>query len=82
MALEAYKCVEEGVVGSPTEADVGSIVAGLMPAYTGGALSYIDVIGVAEFVNELEQLAESVGPRFAPTEGLRAAAENGTILSP
>ncbi|HAI75301.1 MAG TPA: 3-hydroxyacyl-CoA dehydrogenase, partial [Microscillaceae bacterium] len=76
-AIEAVRCLEEGVVKNPTDADVGSILAWGFPPYTGGVLSYIDMIGVARFVKELDELAAKYGDRFAPTDKLREMAKNG-----
>lgn len=73
-AVEAARCFEEGVVRTRRDADVGSILAWGFPPYTGGALSFIDYVGIQRFVAELERLANTYGERFAPTEALREAA--------
>ncbi len=56
VALEAARTVEEGIVTDPREADVGSILGFGFAPYTGGALSYIDGMGVANFVALAEKL--------------------------
>ncbi|MBV1700700.1 MAG: enoyl-CoA hydratase/isomerase family protein [Hyphomicrobiales bacterium] len=76
-ALEAARTMEEGVVTDPREADVGSILGFGFAPFTGGALSYIDFMGVARFVALCEKLAKACGPRFAPSEALRKMAEKG-----
>ncbi|WP_027000545.1 3-hydroxyacyl-CoA dehydrogenase NAD-binding domain-containing protein [Eisenibacter elegans] len=76
-AIEAVRCLEEGVVRNPTDADVGSILAWGFAPYTGGVLSYIDMVGVAQFVKECDELADQCGERFRPTERLREMAKNG-----
>ena len=76
-ALEAARCMEEGVVTTPAEADLGSILGWGFPAWTGGVLSYIDTIGVREFVADCERLAKRHGPRFRPSRWLRARAAAG-----
>ena len=73
-ALEAARCFEEGVVTTAAEADVGSILGVGFPAWTGGALSYIDTLGVARFVAECETLSRTVGKRFKAPKGLKARA--------
>jgi 3-hydroxyacyl-CoA dehydrogenase/enoyl-CoA hydratase/3-hydroxybutyryl-CoA epimerase len=73
-ALEAARCFEEGVVRTRRDADVGSILAWGFPPYTGGALSFIDYVGIQTFVAELERLAKTYGERFTPTDALREAA--------
>ncbi len=76
-ALEASRTVEEGVVTDPREADVGSILGFGFAPYTGGTLSYIDGMGVAEFVSLAERLEERHGPRFHPNALLSEMAAKG-----
>ncbi len=76
-ALEASRCVEEGVVTDMREADVGSILGFGFAPYTGGTLSYIDGIGTAEFVGMCKRLAKDHGPRFKPNKLLLQMAKNG-----
>ena len=52
--------MEEGVVTTAAEADLGSILGWGFPAWTGGTLSYIDTIGIREFVAECDRLAEAL----------------------
>jgi len=76
-ALEAARCMEESVVTTAAEADLGSILGWGFPAWTGGALSYIDTIGVRQFVTDCERLAKRHGKRFKPSRWLRDRAERG-----
>ncbi|MEH0155732.1 3-hydroxyacyl-CoA dehydrogenase NAD-binding domain-containing protein [Limibacter armeniacum] len=76
-ALEAVKCLEENVVTSPADADIGSILGWGVPPYTGGLISYIDTIGLKTFVSECEELASKYGDRFLPTPKLKEMATNG-----
>jgi 3-hydroxyacyl-CoA dehydrogenase / enoyl-CoA hydratase / 3-hydroxybutyryl-CoA epimerase len=76
-AIEAVRCLEEGVLNSPTDGDVGSILAWGFPPYTGGIFSYIDMVGVATFVKELDEFAAQYGERFKANDRLRAMAKNG-----
>lgn len=76
-AIEAVRCLEEGVLRNPTDGDVGSILAWGFPPYTGGIFSYVDMVGVAKFVAELDELAAKYGERFQPTDRLREMAKNG-----
>lgn len=82
-ALEAARLFEEGVVTTVAEADLGSILGIGFPAWTGGALSYIDTLGVADFVGECDRLARRFGKRYLPGKDLRArAAERRTFHTP
>ena len=76
-AVEAARTVEDGVVTDPREADVGSIIGFGFAPFTGGALSYIDFMGVKNFLALCDRLAEKFGARFAPPALLREMAEKG-----
>lgn len=77
IALEAARTVEEGIVTDPREADVGSILGFGFAPYTGGALSYIDGMGVKNFVSLCERLAKDYGAHFTPTPLLKDMAAKG-----
>jgi 3-hydroxyacyl-CoA dehydrogenase / enoyl-CoA hydratase / 3-hydroxybutyryl-CoA epimerase len=66
MAVEAARTFEEGVVTDVREADVGSILGWGFAPYSGGTLSYIDMMGTKRFVALCEHLAKKYGPRFQP----------------
>ena len=67
-ALETARCFEEGVLTDVREADVGSILGFGFAPFTGGTLSYIDMMGVKTFVELCERLAKTHGERFAPSK--------------
>lgn len=77
IALEAARTVEEGIVTDPREADVGSILGFGFAPYTGGALSYIDGMGVKTFVELCDKLAAAYGDHFQPTPLLKDMAAKG-----
>jgi 3-hydroxyacyl-CoA dehydrogenase/enoyl-CoA hydratase/3-hydroxybutyryl-CoA epimerase len=76
-ALESARCFEEGVLTHPADADLGSILGIGYPAWTGGALSYIDTVGVPQFVAECQRMSRLYGPRFKPTRSLKKMAASG-----
>jgi 3-hydroxyacyl-CoA dehydrogenase/enoyl-CoA hydratase/3-hydroxybutyryl-CoA epimerase len=79
-ALEAARCLEEGVLLHPEDGDLGSILGWGFPAWTGGVLSYIDTIGSARFVEDCHRLSDCHGPRFrAPESVIALARAGGTI---
>lgn len=81
-ALESMRCLEEGVLRSPEDADIGSILGWGFPAYTGGVLSYIDFVGLPEFVAECLEFTKTAGKRFEPSQKLqKMAANNEKIYS-
>ena len=80
IALEAVRVMEEGIVTDPREADVGSILAFGFAPFTGGALSYIDSIGAAEFVAIAKRLQKKYGAEFkAPKLLVDMAAKGETF---
>ena len=75
--VEAARCIEEGVITSPADADVGVVMAVGFPAYTGGPCTFMDNYGLAAFVEEADRLANEYGARFAPPKMLRDMAAAG-----
>ncbi len=77
IALEAARCVEEGVVVDVREADIGSILGFGFAPFTGGAISYIDGMGSAAFVDMCKKLQKKYGKQFKPNKLLlQMAKEN------
>jgi 3-hydroxyacyl-CoA dehydrogenase/enoyl-CoA hydratase/3-hydroxybutyryl-CoA epimerase len=74
-ALEAARTFEEKVVTDVREADVGSILGFGFAPFSGGTLSYIDMMGTRKFVALCRALEEKHGPRFAPNALLIELAE-------
>ena len=79
-ALESYRCLDEGVVRQAKDADIGSIFGWGFAPYTGGVLSYIDYVGVKQFVEECDEFTRTVGDRFSVPNSLRKLAEEGGTL--
>lgn len=76
-AVEAARCFEEGVLIDASSGDIGAIFGWGFAPFTGGPFSFIDTMGVAEFVREADRLAQAYGPRFTPPQMLREMAEKG-----
>ena len=69
--LEAVRALEEGVITDIREADVGAILGwGFMP-WSGGPLSWLDILGAGQAVRICDSLAAAHGPRFTPPDLLR-----------
>jgi 3-hydroxyacyl-CoA dehydrogenase/enoyl-CoA hydratase/3-hydroxybutyryl-CoA epimerase len=81
-ALESARCLEEGVLTHAADADIGSIFGIGFPAWTGGALSYIDTIGLAQFVADCDELVARYGERFEVSDWLRGRAKAGEAFYP
>ena len=76
-ALESARCMEEGVITSAAEGDIGSILGIGYPSWTGGTLSFIDTVGMASFVAECQRLARRHGARFRPSKKMLQQAKSG-----
>jgi hypothetical protein len=76
-AIETVRCVEEGVLTSTADANVGSIFGIGFAAWTGGALQFINQYGVKDFVARAQYLAGQYGERFAPPALLLDKAAKG-----
>ena len=76
-ALESARCIEDKVVTDVREADVGSILGFGFAPFTGGTISYIDGMGVKNFVQMCNTLAAAHGERFKPSKLLIDMANRG-----
>jgi 3-hydroxyacyl-CoA dehydrogenase/enoyl-CoA hydratase/3-hydroxybutyryl-CoA epimerase len=63
-ALETVRCLEEKVLTSVRDANIGSIMGIGYPVWTGGILQFINQTGLESFIARAEQLHESCGERF------------------
>jgi 3-hydroxyacyl-CoA dehydrogenase/enoyl-CoA hydratase/3-hydroxybutyryl-CoA epimerase len=81
MINEAARCLQEKIVSSPEDVDLGMIMGTGFPPFRGGLLRYADSIGLAKIVSALEGYASRYGMRFSPSEALRAYAEKGKFYS-
>ena len=75
MLNEAARCLEEGILSSARDGDVGSLFGIGFPPYTGGAFSYMDSVGIAKLVELLQGYQAQYGGRFAPCDLLKEMAE-------
>lgn len=81
MCLEAVRCLEDGIVDTAAEADMGLILGLGFPRFRGGALRYIDGLGLDVFAAKAESNAKH-GPLYQLTEGYKARlAENQKYYS-
>jgi 3-hydroxyacyl-CoA dehydrogenase/enoyl-CoA hydratase/3-hydroxybutyryl-CoA epimerase len=76
-ALETVRCLEEGVIPEPADADLGSILGWGFPSWTGGTLSFIETVGLGPFVAMCDRFAGLHGERFTATAELRRRATTG-----
>src|SRR3954449_12333307 len=82
-SIETVKCLDEGVIESVADANIGFIMGIGFPGWTGGVLQYINGYdgGLPGFVARARELAESYGERFTPPASLVEKAERGERYS-
>jgi len=78
MLNEAVRCLEEGVIRSPRDGDVGAVYGFGFPPFRGGPFRYIDSLGAAEVVRQLEELNDRFPGRYSPAELLVGMARRKT----
>jgi 3-hydroxyacyl-CoA dehydrogenase/enoyl-CoA hydratase/3-hydroxybutyryl-CoA epimerase len=82
MVNEAVRCLEEGVISSPRDGDLGAVLGLGFPPLRGGPFHHIDTVGPAILVDRMEKLATRYGPRFEPAVRLVEMAERGARFYP
>jgi 3-hydroxyacyl-CoA dehydrogenase/enoyl-CoA hydratase/3-hydroxybutyryl-CoA epimerase len=85
-SIESVKCLDEGVIETVADANIGSILGIGFPGWTGGVLQYINgyqgadgTTGPAAFVARARELAARYGERFEPPASLVEKAERGEV---
>mgnify|MGYP005988682381 FL=1 len=76
MCNEVVRCLEEGIVDTAAEADMALVFGIGFPPFRGGALRYIDTVGLAKFV-ELADKYKDISPLYHVTDKMREMAANG-----
>ncbi|MGL5391676.1 MAG: fatty acid oxidation complex subunit alpha FadJ [Shewanella sp.] len=74
MLNEAVRCLDEGIIASARDGDIGAIFGIGFPPFLGGPFHYIDRLGAAKVVSILEGYQRQFGDRFTPCERLKAMA--------
>ncbi|MEU1311806.1 3-hydroxyacyl-CoA dehydrogenase NAD-binding domain-containing protein [Streptomyces cinnamoneus] len=82
-ALDTVRCLEEGVLTSVADANIGSVLGIGFPGWTGGALQYVNGYegGLPGFVARARELQAAYGERFAPPALLLEKAEKGETFT-
>ncbi|OMH28360.1 fatty acid oxidation complex subunit alpha FadB [Motiliproteus sp. MSK22-1] len=77
LCIETVRCLEENIVSSAAEADMGLIYGIGFPPFRGGALRYIDDTGVAAFCQKADAYVE-LGGLYHPTSGMKTMVVENT----
>jgi 3-hydroxyacyl-CoA dehydrogenase/enoyl-CoA hydratase/3-hydroxybutyryl-CoA epimerase len=76
-AIETIRCLEEGVLHSVADANIGSVMGIGAPPWTGGFLQFVNYVGLRDFARRATELAAKHGARFSPPKLLIDMAETG-----
>ena len=76
MLNEAVRCLDDGIIASPRDGDIGAIFGIGFPPFLGGPFSYMDKLGAAQVTSEMATFA-NYNPIFTPCDTLKAMAEKG-----
>lgn len=76
MINEVVRCLEEGIIATPQEADMALVYGLGFPPFRGGVFRYLDTIGLTNYVAMADQLA-NLGPAYEVPQGLRDRAAKG-----
>ena len=82
MVNEAARCLEEGVLRSPRDGDVGAVFGIGFPPFRGGPFRYVDSEGVGAIVEQLEALDDRFPGRFTPSAVLAEMARSRARFYP
>ena len=82
MVNEAVHCLDEGVIASAEDGDLGAILGLGFPPFRGGPFRYVDHEGAAAIIKRMEEMTQRHGPRFQPASSLRELANTGGRFYP
>jgi 3-hydroxyacyl-CoA dehydrogenase/enoyl-CoA hydratase/3-hydroxybutyryl-CoA epimerase len=82
MVNEAVRCLQEGILRSSRDGDVGAVFGIGFPPFRGGPFRYVDSLGAERTVRALEGLNTDRAPRFAPAQLLIEMAREGRRFYP
>lgn len=80
MVNEAALTLQEGILRSARDGDIGAVMGLGFPPFRGGPFWWMDEVGAKEIVARLDALAERFGDRFSAAAILRQHADNGTTF--
>lgn len=80
MVNEAILCLEEGIIASPRDGDLGAILGLGFPPFRGGPFRYVDAEGPGNILNTMEKLEKKFGNRFKPAGLLKTKVDQNALF--
>jgi len=78
--IESLKCLQEGVLHSVADGNIGSLLGIGAPTWTGGFIQFVNTYGLHSFIDRCRELAANYGDRFTPPDiAVEKAAAGGTF---
>ncbi|GAD88364.1 fatty acid oxidation complex subunit alpha FadJ [Vibrio halioticoli NBRC 102217] len=74
---EAVRCLDEGIIASARDGDIGAIFGIGFPPFSGGPFRFMDTYGLDKLIEKMRQFELTYGERFEPCQGLIDRAESG-----
>ncbi|MGF7449342.1 3-hydroxyacyl-CoA dehydrogenase family protein, partial [Klebsiella michiganensis] len=81
MVNEVVRCLEEGIIATPAEADMALVYGLGFPPFHGGAFRWLDTLGSAKYLDMAQQY-QHLGPLYDVPEGLRSKARHNEPYYP
>tara|TARA_B100001093_G_C26410979_1_gene835550 strand:- start:191 stop:685 length:495 start_codon:yes stop_codon:yes gene_type:complete len=78
--IESLKCLQEGVLRSVADGNIGSLLGIGAPVWTGGYLQFVNTYGLERFIQRCDELAESYGERFRAPKIVIDKAATGELI--
>lgn len=72
---EAVFCVQDEIIESPLEGDIGAVFGIGFPPFIGGPFRYVDKVGSTKFTEMMQRYADQYGPQFTPAPLLQDMAK-------
>ena len=82
MLNEAVRCLEDGIIRSPRDGDIGAVFGIGFPPFLGGPFRYLDTLGASEAVSQLDALDAQFPGCYTPAALLRTMAASNTRFHP
>jgi 3-hydroxyacyl-CoA dehydrogenase len=68
---EAMRCLEDDIIASPEDGDIGAVFGVGFPPFRGGPFQYVDEEGAQKVLDKFERFHDQLGPHFQPPQILK-----------